>query len=67
MTKQLSTWSKDSDLYIVDDGDLITIVVNSCPVAVYQFADRQDYFDKLVEFSVSGFKIPDGKLFAGML
>lgn len=62
MTKQLSTWSKDSDLYIVDDGDLITIVVNSCPVKVYQCANRDEYFDKLVELQVSGFRVP-GVLF----
>jgi len=63
MTKQLAVWSADSDVYVVDDGDQKTIVVK--PLSkTYILSTDDDYFDKLAELAVGGYKIPKS-LFEG--
>ncbi len=57
MTKQLSVWSDTSDVYVIDDGDQKVIVVK--PISkTYILTTNDDYFDKLAELAVGGYRIP---------
>lgn len=60
MSQQLAVWSNESDVYVLRDNDLITVVVNKPPPNTYQFTSESRYIDKLVELSVSGYRIPNG-------
>jgi len=58
MTKQLAVWSDTSDVYVVDDGDQKVIVVK--PLSkTYILTTNDDYFDKLAELAIGGYKIPN--------
>lgn len=59
MTKKLAVWSEESDVYVVRDDDLTTIVVNKPRPNTYQYASECRAFDKLVELQIAGYKIPN--------
>jgi hypothetical protein len=66
MSRQLAVWGPDSDVYVLRDDDLTTIVVNKSRPNTYQYASESRAFDKLVELSVSGYKVPQELFAAGV-
>lgn len=54
----LSMWNEKSDVLCFCDYSEYTIVVNDPKRSTYIMTNYNDYFDKLVELSVSGFKVP---------
>lgn len=66
MSRQLAVWSQESDVYVLQDHDLTTIVVNKPRPNTYMCSNEGDYLDKLVELKVAGYKIPSELILDGL-